>query len=73
MRKILSGCIIFHSFLSISLASVPNDKCEEARILTNLNNWCSDSAAFTTVGAMDEGIAPATCFPQETQDRKSVV
>jgi len=67
MRKILSGCIIFHSFLNISLASVPNDKCEEARILTNLNNWCSDSAAFTTVGAMDEGIAPATCFPQETQ------
>jgi len=67
MRKILLGCIFFHSFLYISQASVPNDKCEEARILTNLDNWCSDSAAFTTVGAMDEGIAPATCFPQETQ------
>ena len=59
--------IIFQLFVCISFASVPHDKCEEARILTNLDNWCSDSAAFTTVGAVDEGVAPATCFPQEAQ------
>ena len=59
--------IIFLALVRFSYGSVPHDKCEEARILTNLDNWCSDSAAFTTVGAVDEGVAPATCFPQEAQ------
>ena len=52
--------IIFQALVRFSFGSVPHDKCEEARILTNLDNWCSDSAAFTTVGAVDEGVAPAT-------------
>lgn len=67
MMTRLFTLIIFQALVRFSFGSVPHDKCEEARILTNLDNWCSDSAAFTTVGAVDEGVAPATCFPQETQ------
>jgi gliding motility-associated-like protein len=67
MMTRLFTLIIFLALVRFSYGSVPHDKCEEARILTNLDNWCSDSAAFTTVGAVDEGVAPATCFPQETQ------
>lgn len=67
MRKILFGYFVLHSFLAFSQTGLQNDRCENARLLTNLDNWCSDSAAFTTVGALDEGLPPATCFPQETQ------
>jgi gliding motility-associated-like protein len=45
------------------LAQVPNDSCESATELTTLVGWCSTPAAFTNVGATDEGtIEKPFCF-----------
>jgi len=44
-------------------AQPANDNCINAIELTEIENWCSDVAQFSNVGATDEGIATPGCFP----------
>ncbi|MCB9080467.1 MAG: gliding motility-associated C-terminal domain-containing protein [Lewinellaceae bacterium] len=66
LRTILLGWFGLLTIASLS-AQISNDNCSTAIILTNLDSWCSDSAAYTTVGATDANINRPRCFPQEAQ------
>lgn len=56
--------ILFLSlFFAISLAAQPtNDDCGNALTLSNLEDWCSPRAAFTTVDATSPNTTPVGCL-----------
>lgn len=39
-----------------------NNECQDAILLTDLDDWCSANAAFTNVDADLSGFGPASCF-----------
>jgi len=39
-----------------------NNECQDAILLTELDDWCSANAAFTNVNADPSGFGPASCF-----------
>ena len=43
-------------------AQPANNECENAILLTDLNDWCSANGAFTNVNADLSGFGPASCF-----------
>lgn len=49
-------------------AQPPNNVCQDAIPLSDVNNWCSQVAAFTNVGATPSGYGPATCFSGAQND-----
>lgn len=52
-----------------SLFSQPlNDDCGSATVLSDLNNYCSDIAAFSNVDATLSGFGNATCFQGDADD-----
>lgn len=66
-------CTFFFNLLFLCcanalLAQPVNNECNNATPLTNLNNWCSAAAAFTTVGATLSSQTDATCFPGGNAD-----
>ncbi len=70
MRRLLRLLILF-SLIGWHLAKAPaflyaqpsNDACNQAVFLTNLDNWCSEAGAFSTLGATESSQALPTCFP----------
>ena len=44
------------------LAQPVNNECGTAIPLTDLDDWCSNNAAFTNVGSDLSGFGPASCF-----------
>ncbi len=70
MRK-LFRFVIFVLLTGWHLAKAPgflhaqpsNDACNQAILLTNLDNWCSGSGAFSTAGATESPQALPGCFP----------
>lgn len=44
------------------LAQPANNECQDAILLTDLEDWCSANAAFTNVNADVSGFGPASCF-----------
>jgi len=44
------------------LAQPANNECENAILLTDLDDWCSANAEFTNVNADLSGFGPASCF-----------
>ena len=62
----LSWCIVLGT-TQIALAQQPaNDECINAIPLTDVVNWCSQSAQFTTIGSTPSSQATPTCFPNTT-------
>jgi gliding motility-associated-like protein len=55
-------------FGQVIKAQPPNNVCQDAIALTNLQNWCSEVAAFTNVAATPSGYGPATCFSGAPND-----
>lgn len=51
------------SVLGQTMAQVTNNECINAIPLTNTNNWCSASGAFSNVGATPSTQALPGCFP----------
>ncbi len=43
-------------------AQPANNECENAILLTDLDDWCSANAAFTNINADLSGFGPASCF-----------
>lgn len=61
-----SFALLFSTFL-VSLHAQPiNDECSGAITLTNIQNWCSGPAAYTTVGATLSAWSRPVCFPTGT-------
>lgn len=55
---------LFFIFVGFSLFAQPvNDECNNAIILNDLTNWCSDPGQFTSVNATPSPEAVASCFP----------
>ncbi len=54
--------VIVLLFNSLFATAQVNDNCANATRLNNLNNFCSAGSAYTTVGATDDGYAPAACW-----------
>lgn len=70
MKK-LSTLLLFllPIFFTTDLFAQPaNDECANATVLTNVSNWCSNSAAYTNVGATLSSTAQPACFPDVTHD-----
>jgi gliding motility-associated-like protein len=65
IRKILISISFLFTALTIYAQPV-NDECNNAIILDDLNNWCSNPGQFTTVGATASAEASASCFPLTT-------
>ena len=56
----LLACIMY----SVQLVAQPaNDECADATVLTDVSNWCSTVAQFTTVNATPSADPSPTCFP----------
>lgn len=47
-------------------AQPANNECENALLLTDLDDWCSANAAFTNVNADLSSFGPASCFSNTT-------
>jgi len=60
--------LLFLLFTSVNtlFAQPSNDECSGAIALTNLQNWCSAPAAYTTVGATLSAWSRPVCFPSGT-------
>jgi len=59
------GCFI----LPMELFAQPsNDDCENAIVLTELDDWCSANGAFTNQNATPSGFGPASCFSNAGND-----
>jgi len=70
MRNIFLLFILFGIQLSAFAQSPANDACQNAIVLTDLENFCSLSGAYTNVNATDEGNTPiASCFLNTTVSR----
>ncbi|MEM8526847.1 MAG: gliding motility-associated C-terminal domain-containing protein [Bacteroidota bacterium] len=58
--SLLYCCVVF--------AQPANDNCEEATPITEIENFCSRTAAFTNVDATPSGYDASTCFSGATND-----
>lgn len=57
---------VFLLLLNFAARAQPlSDNCSGAINLTELSDWCSDPAAFTTIDATASPEARPSCFPQE--------
>lgn len=57
------------SLLVVGLSAQPiNDECEDAILIQDVTNWCSNVAEFTNVDATESGFGPATCFSEAGND-----
>lgn len=54
---------LFILFAGALFAQPANNNCINATVLTEVENWCSGVAALSNIGATDEGIPAADCFP----------
>ncbi len=64
LLKHLYLTLIFSLFISYTLLAQPsNDECINALPLTDLNNWCSFSGAYSLNGATPSPEAKPFCFP----------
>ena len=50
-----------------AFAQPVNDECNNAIIINEVQNWCSDVAAFTSVDATESPEPLPGCFPQQPQ------
>ena len=50
-------------FVNILSAQVANDECPDAILLTDLTNWCSDIAQYSTLTATESAVPSPSCFP----------
>lgn len=63
MRNLYLSIIIFTGTIASVSAQITNDICSNAIELTDVVSWCSQPAAFSNVGAQDEGtVAKPFCF-----------
>lgn len=70
MKKSYLISVLFLCFISkpILFAQPSNDECVDAIELTNLNNWCSSVAEYSTANATLSPQASPFCFPNEAHD-----
>ncbi|MBK8557184.1 MAG: hypothetical protein IPL65_16090, partial [Lewinellaceae bacterium] len=68
MRLSLLFTPIFLFVATLALAQPSNDDCTTPIVLTNVNNFCSNSGAYTNVGATPSSYGPATCFTSTQND-----
>jgi len=60
---LLLSCFLGLPLAFPSLLAQPiNNECQDAILLTELDDWCSENAAFTNVNADLSGFGPASCF-----------
>lgn len=62
MKHLFTFLVPFVVVLSLQ-AQVPNNTCQSAILLTDLDSWCSDNGAYTTQNATVSGVFVPFCFP----------
>ena len=62
MRLCLPLYLVFMLTTIVSFAQPSNDDCENAFVILDVTNWCSEVAEFTNVDATDSGYGAASCF-----------
>ena len=55
-------------FSTILLAQPGNDECQDAFLIADVMDWCSDNEAYFTNGATPSGFGPPSCFNSITND-----
>lgn len=68
MRTLLTLTLLL-LLSTAAMAQPANDECINAIPLTDVVNWCSAPAAYTTVGSTVSPQANPGCFPNNTQTR----
>lgn len=51
-----------------AFAQVSNDECSFAKFIPNVDDFCSESMAFTNVGATKSSQVRPSCWPQNAED-----
>lgn len=62
MRVLLITIVLFCGILTVGLAQPANDDCENAIVITEVNDWCSEPGEFTNRDATPSGYDGASCF-----------
>lgn len=66
-RSLITILLIAAAY-SVAWAQPANNTCATATPLIDLNQWCSNFAAYTTVGATASGQGVANCFTNANHD-----
>lgn len=67
MKNLYLSIILLTSGL-LAFGQSANEECATALELTQLNNWCSGSGAFNTIGATGSTQDRPSCFPASDND-----
>ncbi|MEM8907764.1 MAG: hypothetical protein AAGD05_07955, partial [Bacteroidota bacterium] len=56
------------SLATSAWAQPANDDCTDARVLTDVMDWCSANEEFNNIGAVPSGFGPPSCFAASEND-----